>query len=243
MLNNSLNNLTVLVTGGTRGIGCAIVEVFLDQGATVIYTGIKKEDPNKNNRAKYVQLDFCSDESVAQALETILSHHRIDILINNAGINIIEPIDQLKEEHWDRIFKVNLKGSAWLIKEFSRHMIDQGIKGKVLNISSIFGVVSRAKRASYSSSKSGILGLTRASALDLAPHQILVNALSPGFTDTELTREVLGEEGMRELAQQIPLKRCADVKEIAHWALFLCSPHNSYITGQNFVVDGGFIIQ
>ena len=122
-------------------------------------------------------------------------------------------------------------------------MKNYNIKGKILNIGSIFGVISKEKRASYSSSKSAITGLTKASALDLAEYGILVNTLAPGFTDTELTRSVLGEEGMKELCLRVPLKRIAHVNEIANWGLFLCSDMNSYITGQTFIVDGGFVIQ
>ena len=113
-------------------------------------------------------------------------------------------------------------------------------KGKIINISSIFGLVSREKRSSYSSSKFGILGLTKSSALDLASYNILVNSISPGFIDTKLTRNILKLSGMKKMSKVVPVKRLGKVKEIAYLSMFLASSYNTYITGQNIVIDGGF---
>ncbi len=116
-------------------------------------------------------------------------------------------------------------------------------KGKIINISSIFGSISKSKRASYSSSKSGLIGLTKASALDLAKYNILVNSVSPGFIDTKLTRKILGKNLMKKMKNQIPLKKIAKPDEIIPYIIFLSSDNNNYITGQNCVIDGGFVIQ
>ena len=242
MTKNSLDHQLAVVTGGTRGIGRAMTELFLDCGARVLFTGRSNKAPFEHERARYLPLDFLDKENVCEAVR-VMTVDSINILVNNAGINMIEPIYDLDENHWDKILDVNLRGSARLLKAVSRKMINDRIAGRILNIGSIFGVISKEKRASYSSSKAGLLGLTRAAALDLAPYGILVNALSPGFTDTELTRQVLGKKGMEELSAKVPLRRCADVSEIARWALFLCSSQNTYITGQNVIVDGGFTIQ
>lgn len=137
---------------------------------------------------------------------------------------------------------MNLTGAARLLKVVSARMMARGKGGKVLNVSSIFGVVSRARRNSYSASKAGLIGLTRASALDLAPHGILVNAICPGFTKTDLTMSVLASQDIKQLVAQIPAGRMATEDEIARTAVFLCSPLNTYMTGQVVVIDGGFTI-
>ena len=168
---------------------------------------------------------------------------KIDILINNAGINIIESIDELNEENWQKILDVNLTGPMILTREISKKMKKNNKGGKILNISSIFGCVSKAKRNSYSSSKFGLIGLTRSSSLDLASHNILVNAVCPGFTSTEMMISILSKEEIKKLLKQIPMGRFAEAEEIAKVAVFLCSDLNSYITGQTLVVDGGFISQ
>ena len=132
-----------------------------------------------------------------------------------------------------------MKGYYKVAKACVPSMTERG-GGKIINIASIFGVVSKAKRATYSTTKWGLIGLTKAIAHDLAPHNILVNAVSPGFVNTELTRRILGEKEIENLVDTIPQKRLADAKEIAKTVVFLASDHNTYITGQNIIVDGGF---
>jgi len=168
---------------------------------------------------------------------------KIDILINNAGINVIEPIDELNQADWEKILKVNLTGPMLLTKEVAVIMKKNKTAGRILNISSMFGIISKAKRNSYSASKAGLIGLTRSSALDLAPYNILVNALCPGFTMTDLTASILSPAEIKRLSSEIPLGRFADEEEIAKIAVFLCSDFNTYITGQAIVADGGFTIQ
>ena len=161
------------------------------------------------------------------------------MLVNNAGVNKINPIDEIAEEDWDWINAVNLRGPFLITKMLAKKMKEQK-SGRVVNISSIFGVVSKEKRATYSTTKWGLIGLTKAIALDLAPHNILVNVVSPGFVDTELTRRILGDKGIDELVGKIPQQRLANSEEISKTVLFLASEHNTYITGQNIIVDGGF---
>ena len=176
---------------------------------------------------------------MSECLGILSKLDRIDVLVNNAGVNKINPIDEIAEEDWDWINAVNLRGPFLITKMFAKKMKEQK-SGRIVNISSIFGVVSKEKRAAYSTTKWGLIGLTKAIALDLAPDNILVNVVSPGFVDTELTRRVLGEEGIDELVGKIPQLRLANCKEIAKTVLFLASEHNTYITGQNIIVDGGF---
>ena len=239
------SNKTVIVTGGTRGIGAAIVELFQQCNADIIATGTDTKEIDRLNREpsgsklKYIHLDFNSNDSVQSFLDFINKRDRIDVLINNAGVNKIATIDKIDEDEWDWINKVNLRGPFLLTKAVSEIMKKQGY-GRILNIASIFGVVSKAKRAAYSTTKWGLIGFTKAVALDLAPHNILVNAVSPGFVDTELTRKILGNKEIEKLIDVIPQKRLADAGEIAKIVAFLTSHHNTYITGQNIIVDGGF---
>jgi len=239
------SNKTVIVTGGTRGIGAAIVELFQQCNAQVIGTGTNTKElerlnqESKEKKTDYIHLDFTSNESVQKFLKFINKQDRVDVLINNAGVNKIDSIQDIVEDDWDWISNVNLRGPFLLTRKVSKIMQRQG-SGRIVNIASIFGVVSKSKRAAYSTTKWGLIGFTKAVALDLAENNILVNAVSPGFVDTELTRRILIEKEINELVQTIPQKRLANPEEIAKIVLFLSSNQNTYITGQNIIVDGGF---
>jgi 3-oxoacyl-[acyl-carrier protein] reductase len=243
MLKSDLNfkGKRAVVTGGTRGIGKSIADLLAELGCHVIYTGTKAEAAFPGPDRTYLRLDLADDASIKSFFAELSKAGPVDILVNNAGINLIEPIDKISEERWQRIIKVNLTGAMLLTREISGKMIEEGRGGKILNVSSIFGLISRAMRDSYSSSKSGLIGLTRASALDLAPHNILVNALCPGFTLTDLTKSILSEKDMAELSAEVPLGRMAEEKEIARTAVFLVSDLNTYMTGQVLVADGGYV--
>lgn len=235
------NGKTAIVTGGTRGIGRRIVTLLIESGCHVIYTGTKKQHKATIKNGQYRQLDLYDKNSFIHFTEEVISKtQNIDILINNAGINIIEPIYEIKNKNWEKILDVNLTGPMLMMREVSKVMKKNNKGGKILNISSILGIVSKAKRNSYSASKTGLIGLTRASALDLAPYNILVNSLCPGFTDTELTSSILSKEDKISLEKEIPLRRFAEVSEIAKIAIFVCSDLNTYMTGQTIIVDGGF---
>ena len=239
------SNKTVIVTGGTRGIGAAIVELLQQCNAQVIGTGTNTKELERLNRESkgektdYIHLDFTSNESVQEFLGFIDKQDRIDVLINNAGVNKIDSIQDVLEDDWDWINSVNLRGPFLLSRTVANRMKKQGY-GRILNIASIFGVVSKVKRVAYSTTKWGLVGFTKAVALDLAPHNILVNAVSPGFVNTDLTRKILGDKEIKEITGTIPQQRLASVEEIAKTVIFLSSENNTYITGQNIIVDGGF---
>ena len=240
-MNIDFKGKTAIVTGGTRGIGKSIVEKLVSSNCNVIYTGTKKSG-NIIKNASYAQLDLSDKNIINSFMKNVVNKtKKIDILINNAGINIIEPIDDLDEENWDKIMDVNLKGPMILTKEISEKMKKNKNGGKILNVSSIFGYISKEKRNSYSASKFGLIGLTKSSSIDLASHNILVNAICPGFTSTELTLSILSKKEIEKISKQIPIGRFAHVEEIANAALFLCSDLNTYITGQTLIVDGGFV--
>jgi 3-oxoacyl-[acyl-carrier protein] reductase len=239
---------TAVVTGATRGIGERIADDLERLGASLILTGTDPDVTAELNAAadragrkrRYVVVDFLDREQLTAFSSQLETEERIDILINNAGINRISLIDRSRVEDWDSICDVNLRAPVVLTRSVSALMRRQSY-GRIVNIASIFGVVSKAERSFYSTTKFGLRGLTRASALDLAKDNILVNAVSPGFVSTDLTREILGAEQMRDLAEQVPLGRLADPSDISPIVLFLASELNSYLTGQNIVVDGGFV--
>jgi len=238
-------NKTVIITGGTRGIGAALVKSFYDIGASVIATGTDQEaidllnSETNSPRLKYMQLNFTSENSLSGFIEKIKTFDSIDVLINNAGVNKINSIEDMQERDWDWINTTNLRGPFIITRTISKIMLNAGT-GRIVNIASIFSVVSKAQRSAYSATKWGLIGFTKAVALDLAENNILVNAVSPGFVDTDLTRRVLGEDGIEKIKETIPLKRLAQTSEISDVVIFLASDNNKYITGQNIIVDGGF---
>ncbi len=240
-----LKNKTVIITGGTRGIGKSLVRTFYDAGAQLIITGTKKngranfEVFEDKTRIEYKQLNFLSESSVEQFIYFLKDLDRVDALINNAGVNKIDRISEISTNDWDWMNTINLKG-PFLVTQIVSEVMKKHETGKIINISSIFSVISKIKRAAYSATKWGLIGFTKAVALELAPFNIQVNAVSPGFVDTDLTLDILGLEGMKQIEEKIPQGRLANPKEIANVVLFLCSDQNSYITGQNIVVDGGF---
>lgn len=217
---------TALITGASRGIGKAIAQLLEKNGIEVLA-------PSRS------ELDLLSADSIKNFLQKN-SGRQIDILINNAGINIIENINEISLENMQQSLQTNLVGPMLLIKEISQKMKEKKF-GRIVNISSIWSEVSKPGRGVYSATKSAINGLTRAAAVELAADNILVNAVAPGFVDTDLTRKNNSPAQLEEIKQNIPLQRLAQVEEIAHLVDFLVSEKNSYITGQTIFIDGGFI--
>ena len=230
-----MNKKKVLVTGGTRGIGKSIFELFKKNGYDVYITGTSlSKIPNE----KYYQVDFSNSESFEKFIFDI-SSKKFDILINNVGTNIIKNQSDVSIVEWSKMIDVNLKSIYFISQSILKNMPSGG---KIINISSIFGVVSKELRSLYSTTKFGINGLTKSLSLEYAHKNILINSISPGFTNTELTSKSLTEEQSSELKKQVPLNRFAEPNEIAELVFFLSSEKNSYITGQNIIIDGGFTI-
>jgi len=189
---------------------------------------------------RYYVADFTNAESMKSFIEAIDAYQRIDVCINNAGINRINFIDETLIEDWKDILSVNLEAPFLLTRAVSQIM-KKNRYGRIINIASIFGVISKAKRSIYTATKFGLRGLTVTSAIELAPYNVLVNSISPGFVQTELTKKILSVEEMKNIASQIPIGRFAEPDEISRVVLFLASSLNTYLTGQNIVVDGGFV--
>jgi len=216
-------------------------------GATVLITGtnpkeietLNKAAAKANQKKIFLTLDLLQTDSINQFLNVIKKYDRLDGLVNNAGINRLNPIQNAMVQDWDDTLKVNLTSPFLMLNAVSPIMI-QNKYGRIVNIASIFGVISKGKRAVYSATKFGIHGLTVGCSNDLARYNILVNTVSPGFVLTDLTRKNLNESEMADLSKQIPLKRMAETRDISNVVVFLLSNLNQYITGQNIIVDGGF---
>jgi 3-oxoacyl-[acyl-carrier protein] reductase len=221
----NLTNHKALITGASRGIGAAIVSELKNQGIEII-------------APKRSELDLSQPDSIA-AYIALHKDFGIDILINNAGISILNDVQNINDKDWQTIIQVNLTAPMQLIKGFSPAMKTAGW-GRIVNISSIFSLVTREKRSAYSVTKAGLNALTRSAALEFAPYGILVNAVCPGYVGTELTFANNSPEQLAAVAASIPLQRLAEPDEIAKLVVFLCSQDNTYLTGQSIIIDGGF---
>jgi len=237
MTEGELRSRIALVTGGTRGIGAAIAKELSDIGTTVIITGTKS-DYKPLDGYRYICADFSNMDSLEGFVNEI-REKQIDILINNAGINHIGPISELSVRDFEMVQQVNVTAPFMLCQAVLIGMRERRW-GRIVNISSIWGKISKAYRAPYSASKFAIDGLTAAISAEVATDDVLVNSVAPGFVDTELTRNVLGLEEMKKLALQIPAQRIGTTAEVAKFVAWLAGPDNTYISGQNIAIDGGF---
>ena len=235
----NLNDMTVLVTGASRGIGKAIASNLIDKGARVIGTATDISTLAEKDSLKWLEVDFSNRESMDSFINAVGKFDRIDACINNAGINIIKPVNYISADDYEELMAINLKAPYFICKLLAGKLPEGG---KIVNIASIWSKVSKAQRTLYTSAKSGVAGLTRALAVELGPKNILVNTVSPGFVLTDLTKESLSEAELTQLSEQIPLRRMADPAEIAEVVAFLVSRNNTDLTGQNIVVDGAFTI-
>lgn len=236
-MSSALTGLSALVTGGTRGIGAAIARRLVADGASVIVTGTRPDGVAPNG-CVYRAIDF-ADRSAAEAFAAEVASWDLDILINNAGINKISLFDQLRVEDFDSIQAVNVRAPFLLCRAVLPGMRRKKW-GRIVNISSVFGKISKELRGSYSASKFALDGMTAALAAEVAADGILANCVSPGFIDTELTRGILGDAGIAELVSRVPIKRLGAPEEVAAFVAWLVGPENTYISGQNIAIDGGF---
>jgi 3-oxoacyl-[acyl-carrier protein] reductase len=228
---------TVLVTGATRGIGQATATKFKQEGWHVIGTGVQaREKPDYLDQ--YIQCDL-SNRLHIEMLLVNLQGEGIGTVVNNAGINIVNNFLEVKPEDFEKVNSINLFAPFRVSQGLLPHMIGQGW-GRIVNISSVWGKISKQGRASYSASKFGIDGLTLAMANEFASQGILCNCVAPGFIDTEMTWNNLGAEGVAKMLENVPIKRLAKVNEVADLIYMLGSEHNTYISGQNIAIDGGF---
>lgn len=226
-----------LVTGGTRGIGAAIAKRLHGDGAVVTVTGTDR-DGSAPGGCSYRAVDF-SDQLATEAFADDMQRVGFDILVNNAGINRIGPFDQLSPADFDLVQQVNVRAPFLLCRAVLPGMRKKGW-GRIVNISSVWGKISKEFRGPYSASKFALDGMTAALAAEVAADGILANCVSPGFIDTDLTRSILGDAGITEITTCIPIRRLGTPEEVAALVAWLVGPENTYISGQNIAIDGGF---
>ena len=217
---------TALITGTSRGIGKACAELFVENGIVVLA-------PSR------AEMDLNSSESIRNYIKSLDA--KIDILVNNAGINAIANIIELDFEKSHKVMQTNFWAPTLLINLLAPQMKAQGY-GRIVNTSSIWSTVTREGRSTYASSKAALNALTRTIAVELAEYNVLVNAVAPGYVQTELTYSNNTPEQIEQITQNIPIKRMAEPKEIAELIYFLCSSKNTFITGQTIIADGGYTI-
>ena len=248
-MNCDLNGKVSLVTGAARGIGQAIANRLAANGSVVYYTDLSEQDAKQAASAfptaHGLRLDVTQPDSIRAVLRQL---PRLDILVNNAGINTMAhrvPIDEFPRDEWDRIVAVDLDGVFEVSRQASQIMRQQR-SGRIINIASIAGLVPLRLQCAYVAAKAGVVNLTKAMALELGPHGVLVNAIAPGSTLTEGTRKLFyGDDGsfrhaVQRMLDHVPLGRPGTTDEIAVAALFLADPENSYMTGHVLTVDGGW---
>ena len=246
-MSKTMEGKVAVVTGASRGIGKAIAVKLASKGATVVinYNGsreraeeVKNEVESAGGKAVIIQCNVADFDACKEFIETVIKEQgRIDILVNNAGITKDGLIMKMKEEDFDSVLNVNLKGTFNTIRHSARQMLKQR-SGKIINISSVSGILGNVGQANYAASKAGVIGLTKTMARELGSRGITVNAIAPGFVDTEMT-EVLSEEIRENACKQIILGRFGKPEDIANTAVFLASDKADYITGQVISVDGG----
>jgi 3-oxoacyl-[acyl-carrier protein] reductase len=245
-----LDGKVTIVTGASRGIGRSVAIELAKQGAKVVinYAGnnaaaeeVKNLIISAGGQAIVIKADVGNVEAVdAMVKETIDTFGKIDILVNNAGITRDNLLMRMKEEDWDAVMNINLKGVFVCTKAISRIMMKQRA-GKIINMTSVVGLMGNAGQANYAAAKAGVIGFTKSMAKELASRGITVNAIAPGFISTDMTA-VLSEQVKKELAEKIPVGRLGSPEDVAAAVAFLASDSANYITGQTLNVDGGMLM-
>jgi len=256
-----LDGKTAFVTGGARGIGLAVAERFCEQGASVVLGDIRKDEAESvagklravGHAASAVGVDVTDEASVVEAARACEeAHGGADVLVANAGLLYLAPVLEIPREAWERVISVNLTGAFLTCKAFARGMVERGEGGRIIVTSSLFGRRGGKENAAYSASKFGVIGLTESLAAELAPQGVLVNAVCPGQVVTEMMSELFEQRAElrnldagrveEEMISRIPLGRMASPREIGDVFVFLASDLSGYVTGQSFVVDGGWSV-
>lgn len=244
-----LEDKVAIITGAARGIGFSIARMFSEQGATSIIIDLDQEAvdaavqkiDDMGNKSIGFKADVTNADEIASLFKEIHKNFgKIDILVNNAGITKDGLLMKMKEADWDAVINVNLKGTFICTQKICRYMM-KNRSGSIINIASVIGLMGNAGQANYAASKGGIIALTKSSAKEFASRNIRVNAVAPGFIQTEMT-EKLPQEIIDNYSAAIPLSRMGETKDVANLCIFLASDEASYITGQTIQVDGGLIM-
>jgi len=246
---NQLANQIAVVTGAGRGIGRAIALKFAAEGADVVCVSRTAENSEKvagevralSRKTWAHAVDVADSASVTAAAEkTLAEAGRVDILVNNAGVTRDGLLMRMSDADWDTVLDTNLKGAFLFTKAFSRTMLKQRA-GRIINVASVIGLIGNAGQCNYAASKAGLIGFTKSMARELGSRSITVNAIAPGFIETDMTADIKPEM-KTEMLKQIPLGSFGQAEDVANVALFLASPAARYITGQVLTVDGGMVM-
>jgi 3-oxoacyl-[acyl-carrier protein] reductase len=246
-----LENKVAIITGASRGIGRAIALRFAKEGAQTVITarGIRPlEDLSSEiEKAGYKkplisQVDVTKEQQIQELVDKALDKYNvIDILVNNAGVTKDGLFVRMSEQDWDDVLNTNLKGTFFFMRAVAKPMIRQR-QGRIINMASVVALMGNPGQANYSASKAGIVALTKSAAKELASRKILVNAIAPGFIDTDMTRN-LPQAVKDQMLSAIAVKKFGSVEDIAHTAVYLASDLSSYVTGQVITVDGGMVMR
>ena len=244
-----LSEKVALVTGASRGIGCSIAKTLAQNGAHVVCVSRNVSDVQSvadeitaaGGAATAVACDISDSDNVTKLVkETVVTHNHLDILVNNAGVTRDNLLMRMSEDDWNTVLNINLKAAFIAIKAAARTMMKQR-NGRIINISSVVGLMGNAGQVNYAASKAGLIGLTKSTARELASRGITANCIAPGYVATDMTNE-LGDEVQQSLNEKIPLGRMGQVEDIAYAVAFLASDEAEYITGQTLAIDGGMVM-
>jgi NAD(P)-dependent dehydrogenase (short-subunit alcohol dehydrogenase family) len=240
-----LEGKVALVSGASRGLGAGIADGLREAGATVV--GTSRDPESAAQIAEQLGtvpaiMDVTDVASVQASIDRVASEFgRLDLLINNAGLNIPQSVFDVDEASWDSVIDTNLKGTFFAAQAAARHMVARGEGGRIINVASQAGVVGIEERSAYGASKGGVILLTKVFAIELAQHEITVNAVAPTFIATELTRSTLEDPEWRErILSRIPLGRVGEVEDVVAATVYLASPAAAMVTGHTLLVDGGW---
>ena len=238
-----LENKAAIVTGASSGIGKAIAEKFVSEGASVVFSDVNESDVSRfGNKAIFVKCDVSKSAEVDNLIKVCLEKFgKVDIMVNNAGIGSLGDTLTMEDDVWHKTIEINLSGVFYGIRSAGRAMKEKGIKGSIINMTSILGSVGFNGALAYCASKGGINQLTRSGALDLAPSGIRINAIAPGFIKTNMTKGVQEDQDLLKLVSGMtPLGYMGEPEDIANAALYLASEDSKYVTGSILYVDGGW---
>ena len=245
----SLQDKVAIVTGASRGIGRAIALRLAREGADLTVTATTFEGANKVageiEQLGRKALAFALNVAEIEECETLIKNtlekfSRIDILVNNAGVTGDNLLVRMKEKEWDKVLDVNLKGAFNCIRASTKTLMKQRA-GKIVNVTSVVGIIGNAGQANYCASKAGVIGLTKSVAKELASRNVQVNAVAPGYIETDMTKD-LPDEAKQTMINSIPLRRIGTPEDVAALVAFLTSENADYITGQTITVDGGMVM-